>query len=330
MASWGITTNDPLTQKAWEEKVFRDVRKDLFIEKFMGQDSNSLVQEKTNLEGIQGDKITFGLITRLNTQPILGSSGISAEGNEDRLSHYDFSVTLEEYKIPIRAKLGLDEKRAMFDISSESEAALKVRASEIMDELYFNAMVASPTKIFYGHGKANADAIDNSDKLDTIIPARVRAYGKIGGGRQTIPIRPVRINGRDYTILVVHPYCLYDLKQDPTFQAWMRDALNRGNENPLFQGATAITVDGVVIHENENIPIAVNSSGVKYAKCFYAGAQSGVWAWGTRGTVVQKEFGYGEERGWCYKFIAAVGKPQFNGQDYGSYGVYVAVTDLSA
>ena len=61
MAKTNFTTSDALTKKVWEEKLFRDSAKEAYFSKFMGESSDSLVQEQTALEKEQGDRITLSV-----------------------------------------------------------------------------------------------------------------------------------------------------------------------------------------------------------------------------------------------------------------------------
>ncbi len=123
---------------------------------------------------------------------------------------------------------------------------------------------------------------------------------------------------------------MHDLRIDSTFQNFLRDAEKRGPENPLFTGSAAI-VNGVVIHEHEKMPIATNGGGssLAWASCVLMGAQALCWGWGKRPEVVMRDFDYGNEHGYAWGMIAEGGKPQFNSEDYGSLGVYVARTQVS-
>jgi N4-gp56 family major capsid protein len=184
--------------------------------------------------------------------------------------------------------------------------------------------------------------IATTDKLTPQIISKVKAYAILGGAttsgvRPNFPLQPVMVNGRKYFILLVHPYVMYDLKQDSTFQQWMREAEVRGPTNPLFTGATAI-VDGVVIHEHESVPFATNGGAggnVPYAQCMFLGAQAVLKAWGKRPEVITKKFGYDEEEGYAWKGIFKFARPYFTNsaatpvaKEYGSIPVYAACTNL--
>jgi N4-gp56 family major capsid protein len=345
VAKTSFATSDPLVKKVWEEKLFRDSVKEAYFSKFMGEGSMSLVQVKTQLEKGQGDKITFGIRMRLQGAGV--TSGFILEGNEEKLQTYDYGVTLEQYRHAVRDNGAMDRKRVMFSIDTESKDALKDWTAEKIDQLCFDAIgvgdysTADPTKIFYPNatgvfsgtgtaGTAKAALSATNSKLTLNFISALKSWAKTGGDRQYVPLRPVKVEGREYYVLLVHPDVLYDIRVDPNFQQALREAEIRGPSNPLFKGATIIW-DGVVVHEHENVYIAADGGGaaVPWAKCVFMGAQSLVWAWGQRVEVVQETFDYKNEHGYASGFIARAGKPVFNAMDYGSLGVYLARTNVS-
>jgi len=329
MAKTTFSTSDNLTRKAWGEKLFRDTLKVSYFEKFMSEGSDSFVQTKSVLTKESGDAITFGIRMRLAGDA--KNSGETLEGNEEALTTYDDSVSLEEYAHAVRDAGPLDRQRAAFSIDTESRQALLDWGAELIDELCFDALTVSPTKIFYGGDATATGDIDASDKLTPALISKARAWAMTGGGRSQTPLRPVRIQGKKYFVLLVHPDVMYDLKQDATFAQARREAAERGKKNPVFSGAEAVW-DGVIIHEHENIPIVSNwgaGTDVAGAKCALMGTQSILWAWGKRPAIVAEEFDYGREHGFGWSMIAGAKKPVFDSTDYGSIAMYVARTDVS-
>lgn len=341
MAATALTTNDPLAKKTWDEMLFRDGVKEAYFSKFMGNSADSLVHVKTMLEKSQGDKITFGIRKRLVGSGVTGDSTL--EGNEEALTTHDDSVSLEQYRHAVRTAGQLTEKRAMFDIDEESTSALKDWGAEKLDSLAFDAIQATPSIVGYIDGTAGAfDFQATAATAKTALSAAnskitpnfvsfLKSWAMNGGARSYTPLRPVKVKGKSYFILLVSNDVMYDLKTNSAFQTALREAQVRGDENPLFNGAAAIW-DGVVIHEHENIANFTNGgagANVPGSTCVFMGAQSLIWAWGKRPTVVQKEFDYDNQQGYAWGFIAATKKPKFDDKDYGSIGVYVARTQVS-
>jgi N4-gp56 family major capsid protein len=273
--------------------------------------------------------------------------GTQLEGNEEALATYSMKVLLKQYRHGVRDAGEMARKRAMFDISDESQMALKDWMSEKVDQLAFDALGIgsgasdAPSKIFYktsagvlATGVANTAkaALTVADsKLTLNMISFLKTWAKTGGNRSYVPLRPVKVEGKEYYVLLTHPDALYDLRADSSFQQAMREAEVRGRENPLFQGSVAIW-DGVVVHAHENCAIAADAgstTNVPYAKSVLLGAQALCWAWGKRPEVVQEDFDYKNELGFGISMIAGVKRSQFDSKSYGCLGVYLARTNVS-
>lgn len=342
MAQTQYATGNALTVKLWSEKLFRDQVKDSFFAPFMGQGGSGIVDVKTELEKGKGDKITVPLRMRLQSPGV--NSGTQLRGNEEALVTYDNSVTLEEYAHAVLTRGPLDEQRVKFSIPEESRMALKDWGSEKIDQLCFDSLFTTGSDWFYRNGGATgafarttveATAKAGCNASYPITPSfiqGIRAWAKTGGSnRYRIPLRPVKVKGKDYFVLLVHPNALYSLKQDTTF--WFpaaKDALERGKDNPIFTGATAIW-DGVVIYEHENVPTYTNGGGasVPCSKFALLGAQALLWAWGRRPIMVEEEIDYKRQKGYSWQMIAGVAKSVFNSLDFGSLVGYVAQTNVA-
>jgi len=331
---------NPLTKKLWEERLFRDVEiESYFVSRFMSESDNNLVQVQTDLTKSQGDQITFGLVPNLSGDGV--TSGQILEGNEEGLGSFDYSVILEQYRHGTRTKGKLDVQRAMFSIPDVSRNKLKIWGAEKIDKLLVAALLASPTKILYRDGvagvpsgtavsaTAKAALTAANSKITPNFISAIRVWAKTGGGGQTYRIRPVKIDGQEWYVLLVNPACMYDLRIDATFQQAQKDAMERGKNNPLFRGAVAVW-DNVIIHETERIPLFTDGGGAAVKGAFGAlmGAQALAWAWGERPNTVQEQFDYQNETGWAWEMMSKAGKPKFNSKDYGCVGVVFSATDV--
>jgi N4-gp56 family major capsid protein len=328
MAKTTFATGDALTKKLWEAKLFKDTLKQIWWGKFMSEGTDTAIHVKNDLTKTKGDKITFGIRMRLTGNPITGNNTL--EGFEQKITTYDSSVTLQRYRFGVRDDGALTRQRAMFDITADSEQALRDQGSEYIDQLAFNAIIASPTKVVYGGDATATTDVEAADKLTPALISKIATGAKTGWARSYVPFRPIMVEGRAYYVLLVHPDVMFDLYQDSTFTQAMREAEVRGKENPLFFGSKAIW-NSVVIHEHENVPIykTWGTGAVCGAKCILFGAQALKWAWGERPSVVGKMFDYDEEQGFAWRMTAGVAKPVFNSLDYGSCAVYVARTSVS-
>lgn len=339
MAETTFATNNPLTQKLYQEKLLRDVVKQVYWSRFMGNNPNFAVQLKTDLEGKQGDQIYYGLRMRLGGAGITGDGIL--EGNEEDLTTYSDSVVLEHYRHAVKDNGALTRQRAVFDVDEESELALKDWGQEKIDAISFAAILDTPSKVFFRNstGVVTADSAANAKAglhatnsvLNTVLLSALKTWAKTGGNRTYIPIRPLVVDGVNYYVLLTHPDANHDFVNDSTFQTAMREAKERSSENPLFRGSFAIW-NGVVVHEHENCTIAADAGGgsnVAWAKSVFFGAQAMMFAFGQRPKLIEKNFDYENKHGKAWGVICRAKKPVFNSLDFGSVGVYCARTNIS-
>lgn len=329
MAMTTIATGNALTKKLWEEKLFRDTVKESYWSRFMAENSNAAVNVKTALTKTKGDKITFGIRMRLGGDGVTGNQTL--EGNERDLTTYDFSLTLERYRQAVKDDGALTRQRVAFSLPDESRQALLDWGSEKIDKLCFTAVELSPTKAFYGGTATSTATLTASDKLTPQLLSKAATWALTGGNRTQTPLRPIKVDGKNYLVCVVHNDVSYDLEFDSTFLQARREAEVRGKENPIFSGAYMIW-NGIVVHKHENCSISTTygaSSNVAGALCTMFGAQALCWAWGQRPDLVEEWFDFQEKQAFAWRMTAKVGKPVFNSLDYGSVAIYVARTQIS-
>ena len=340
MAKTNVPTGATLIQNVVSEKILRQAKKDSYFEKFVSDDGSSIVHRKRDLEKKRGEKITIGYRAKLVGAGV--TEGQVLEGNEEKLTTYDTSLTLAQRRHAVRDDGAMSRKRAVWDLKDEAKAALADWAAEYIDQQYFTALLTSPTKILYRDSSAGAFAgtgtaatakaamSATNSVLDLNFLNKIKAWAKTGGNRAIDPLKPVKVDGKDYYVLLVSPNALVDLKVSSAFQTAQRECQDRGKEHPLFQGGVAIW-DGVVIHEHENVPEYADGGGstVRYCTGALLGRQALLSAEGEPGKFVEQYFDYEEEYGIKWGIINAVAKPVFNSKDFGSIGVYLACTNVT-
>lgn len=347
MARTVFATNDAAVKKAWNERLFRDVIAESYFPRFFGSDSSSLVHVDTQLEKGQGDRITFMLRTRDTSPGVTGNTPL--EGNEAVVGNFTFNLSLEEYAHGVRVRRGIDQQRAAFSVTDEAEAQIKDWMEERIDQLCFDAIglgtgaTASPTKVLfrtaattfssaasYTAAAAALNGTASNGTLSMELLSALRAYSKTGGARQTVPLRPVKVDGKEYLVLLTHPDSMFDLKASSGWQQAQREARERSDENPIFTGAAGV-VDGIVIHEHERCATFTNGAGstLPWNRALLMGAQALTFAFGKRPEIVQEDFDYKREVGYGMSVVMGAAAPTFNSQTFGAIGVAVARTNIS-
>ncbi len=328
MAHTEIPTGHALAPVIVQRKLFLDTVKKAYFTRFMGGEDN-IVFVKEDFTKQKGETMTFGLRTRVTGSPILGNA--TAKGKEDRLSFYSFNLTLERYRYPIMDDGALTRQRFVGDIPSEIRSALVDWGSEQIDQMMFDCLAATPTDAIYAGTATSTATLTTADLLTPALISKTKALALSRRSADIVPLRPVKVDGKNYLVLLCSPDQIYDLKRNSEFMQAQREAAEKGSNNPLFSGMVGVW-DGVVIHDHDNLRIYSNGGAggnVPYSHSLLLGAQALVWAWGERPSIVEEDEDYEEFKGYCWRMTAKCAKPQFNSHDFGSLSIYTADTRIT-
>ena len=362
---------DALRPELWQKELYQDVMDDNYFSKFMGEGTNSIVQIKSQLKKSKGDTVTLPLTAKLSGNGITGDSEL--EGNEEAISAYSEAVTIDQIRNAVRLTGKLDEQKNVYDMRMDAKDKLGVWAKEFIERQIFlklgsvtntsltdvNGTVVgtraawsntpdyvpdADTAAGYGDRYLGADYASGATSLastDLITPELImRAKTK---ARLASPmVKPLRIEGKEYYVMFIHPWQAYDLKNNATYAQAQREAQVRGNSNPIFTGALGIW-DGVVIHEHEYVPfldvsVAGNSfrgsaTGTNFAvdtcRAILCGQQAAAFVQTQDSFMMnEKTFDYGNKVGYATALIGGIQKVQFNSKDYGVVALDTAATSL--
>lgn len=364
-------STDANRPEIWKKELFQDVMDGLYFTEngMMGEDDNNIVQVMPDLKNKKGDTVTFGLTAKLAGDGVNGDDEL--EGNEEGISSYSESVLIDQKRNAVRLKGSLDEQKAAYDMRSDAKSKLSTWMQEFIERNIFLKLagVTSTTLVdtsgtlvslsaawsntpdafpaadeAAGSGNrylcantSGIDAMGTSDKLTPALISKARYKARLASPM----IRPLRVKGKDYYVLFVHPRQGYDLKQDSTWVAAQRDAQVRGDENPLFTGALGIW-DGVIVHEHEYVPwidVSVmatdrfDASGTTAAVDCYRALLCGRQAAGFAQAEnpkgwVEETFDYGNKHGFATGLIGGIQKLMFNSKEYGVIALDTYATEV--
>jgi len=99
-SSYGV--NAPEAVKLWSRKLMEEALKQTYASRFMGADSNSLIQIQDDATKSPGDRITTILRMQLTGA---GTSGdATLEGNEEALATYTDNIYIDQLRHAVRSK----------------------------------------------------------------------------------------------------------------------------------------------------------------------------------------------------------------------------------
>lgn len=306
MADTQFATNDALTKKVWSAKLFKESLRDIYLSKFTGESADSIFQVKRELQKGKGDKITVGLRMRMSGAGQSGADGVTLEGNEEALTFYDFSVSLTMYGHSVKARSKADLQRPAFDLRSEMKDALKEWLTEKQEKLLVSALASSPTTNRYLDKSGSGGS-----ELSVSLIQQVKRQAQLASPK----IRPIRVEGGEHYVMLVHPYATKSLKADQDWRNAQLYANIRGSKNPIFTGALGV-IDGVVLHEYDRSELLLSGN---ITRSLLLGAQAGLIAWGQLPAWYEKLFDYERIPGVATDFLVGIGKCVFNSEDFGVY-----------
>jgi len=345
MAYTTFATSDVQAVKLWSKKtLYAALEQTLFFKKFLGATEDSILYWVKDLEKTAGDQVVFDLLVEMTGNGVTGDNTL--KGNEEQLTYYQEAIKIDQLR-QAHAFKRMSQQRTVHDLRKDGQWALSRWWATKFEESMFRVLCGDTTVtgvantpsapnadnwIFSGNATAETTgtplAANDEFTLQDIDYAKERA--------QTLspPIRPVRIDGDEYYVVVLHPYSAVDLRlttgtASPNLK-WsdiQQYANQRGLKNPLFTGSLGV-YNKCIIYESKYIHTP--SAGVR--RNLFLGAQAGVFAMGNAYSKIErKTYGddnllswyeqdddYGNTKGIAAGCVFGMDKTKFNSKDFGA------------
>jgi N4-gp56 family major capsid protein len=353
MATTQYGVNHPLAVKLWSRKLFQEALKQCWMSKFIGSDSNAMIQKLEDTSKGPGDRITVGLRMQLSGSGVEGDGTL--EGNEEALSTYSDNLLINQLRHAVRSDGKMSEQRIPFSIREEARMGLQDWWSDRIDTALVNQLCGntgqSDTKytghnatvapssgnVVYADGRAT-EALVASASASAIMNLKYIDYAVALAKTNSPAIRPIKVNGEDKYVMFLHPFAVTDLRTSTTTGQWLdiqKAAMQGGQiaKSPIYTGALG-EYNGVVLHESTRIPRTVNSADYTAANLMgvyrnvFCGAQAATLAFGQNNsenkmTWVEELFDYGNQLGVSAGLIWGAKKCVFNSSDLSTITVPV-------
>ena len=323
-----VLTGNGLTVEQWEDSIFKEYIGQLQCKKFMGTGSDAMIQVKEDLIKKAGDAITIGLRGRVVGGLVTGNS--KAIGNEGTLAFYNQRITIDNVRRAIKFEdIPMSQKRTMFNVLSEGKSALEDEFAVDFDDDVIEALVDTATgrvrgRYLYGILDSNWDAthstaLGNIDGTNDLLSGSQISIAKrkaIIPVNATAKIRPTKVvNGKDYEQWFVfwgHTLSIRDLVEKDA--AWKNRELNlspRNDSSVMFSGSAFKGAwDGVLVYENERIPLVASTVQVSHG--LLMGAQAAAVCWGQRTKFNEEEADFGHDVSYELHEIRGIQKLAFS------------------
>jgi conserved hypothetical genomic island protein len=306
-----------LVPKVWAKKVWHEGVKDSYFDKFTATDGSNVVHKNKDLENVKGDSVVFGLMMNLTGSGVEGNRQKLA-GAEDTLNIYDFTVNTKLVRNAV-SRYEADDQRTQYDMLKEIKIALKQWLSDWLDDRLISRLSYNPSngEVLYASAAGTQSSITANDKLTTTIISRAKRKAMMHAPK----VQPIKVDGMDKYIMLVHPWAARDLKDDPKWLAAQQNANVRGSKNPIFTGALG-EYDGVILYEYERVQTGnIGASSANVCQNLLLGKQAACFAVSRPAKHIEQTDDYGNIAGNGIAFYGAVEKTQFNNKDYGVINV---------
>lgn len=366
MAQTIVGVNDPSAVKRFSAQLFVDMAKEgYFSNRFerKGNDATVPVQVLTDLESDAGDTITFDLFAQLRNKPVYGDNRI--KNTEEALKKYTDSIKVDQVRCGVSAGGRMSRKRVLHDLRmvarklqgdwwarfNDETTNCYLAGARGIDTGYIedlswtgfagNAFMA-PDALHqtYGGAATSKASLANTDHFTLALIDKLVAKANTMGGdaTQTPRVRPVRINGEDHFIYLMHEFDAYQLRRDSGTGTWVdiqkAAAAAQGPDNVLFKGGMGV-YNNVILHSHRNVT-RFNDYGVANnlpaSRNHLMGVQALVKAYGSPGNGLrfdwhEEEDDRGNELVIDTATIFGIKATQFNSMRYGSIAADVYCPD---
>jgi len=365
-----VATGDGITVKHYSAAMFMEcIPQSFFLSKFVGKakkvdkqrtqtDPDYPIQILTDLENDAGDSIAYDLFVRAKGQGVEGDNVL--RGNEEKLVWYTDSCKIDQLRHGFDVGGRMTRKRTRHNLRDVAKSNLSGWFAERFDELHMMYLAGErgddvgiwilpdgyagfagntltgpdSTKDIYGGDATSTADLSASDTftLDLIDDAVAMA------DLSTPLMRRCKVGGKSFrAVLVLHPYCVRDMRTNTSVGQWMdiqKAAGIRGEGNPIFSGDDFIGVyNGVAMFKHPKVPLHDDWGGstIAGARNLMLFAQAGVIAFGSPGNGLRFQWHEEEEdRGNVQVLdvgsIFGIKKSVFNSKDFGVITIAAAAS----
>lgn len=306
-----------LVPKVWAKKVWHEGVKDSYFDKFTAMDGSNVVHQNKDLTNVKGDSVVFGLMMNLTGSGVEGNRQ-KLSGSEDTLNIYDFTVQTQLVRNAV-SRFEADDQKSQYDMLKEIKVVLKQWLSDWLDDKLISKLSYNPlsTETVFSGAAGTQSSLTANDKLTTTIISRAKRKAMLHSPK----VQPIKVDGMDKYIMLIHPWAARDLKDDPKWLAAQQNANIRGSKNPIFTGALG-EYDGVILYEYERVMCDnTGASSANVCHNLLLGKQAACFAVARPAKHIEQMDDYGNIAGNGIAFYGAVEKTKFNSKDYGSIQV---------
>lgn len=348
LTNFALLTTEQKT--VWSMDLWKQARNMSFVNKFLGNDANSLIQHITELKKSEkGARAVITLLADLVGDGVAGDRTL--EGNEEAMQTFDQVIRLDQLRHANRHEGKMADQKSIVEFRGNSRNVLAYWLADRIDQLAFltlagisyarkpdgSTRVGSDLPFLEFAADVSAPTANRRLRWDFTAQALVPNAATTGVAATDVVqwntfiqlkayakeryIRGVKEAGGEETFhAFLNPTAMARLKLDQNYMLNLRHAQERDKQNPLFTGST-VKIDGIYLHEYRHVPNTRGAaSGSKYGasgtvegcQMLFCGAQALGFADIGAPEWNEKEFDYGNQQGIEVGKILGFLKPKFS------------------
>ena len=346
-----ITNFAALTQQqklVWSKDVWKAAREKTFINKFIGDDENNVIQRITELTRTEkGEQCIMHLVADLVGDGVVGDD--EREGMEEALQSYNDIISIDLISHGVTNKGKLSDQKSVIKFREQGRDKLSYWLANRIDQLAFLTLssidysfnndgsirvgssfpklsfakdiIAPTSKRLLVWNNTNSNFTTYATNASTTVNDTVsyKMFTKALAYAKDHYIKPLTAGGKEFYVFFVKPGTIAQLKNDSTYMNAVVQAAPRDMNNPFFTGAV-VTLDGAIIHESRLVYSTTGAasgskwgalSAIEGTRTLLCGAQALGMADLGAPQWSEKEFQYESRQGINTDKMFGLLKPQF-------------------
>lgn len=139
VTNYGVNANEAV--KLWSRRLAREVLKATYIQKFIGEGDDSVIQLRNDTKKGPGDRVRVTLRMQLTGDGVTGDGTL--EGNEESLTTYTDDFLINQLRHAVRSAGKMSEQRIPFSVREEAMSGLRDWWADRMDTWFNYGPVAA-------------------------------------------------------------------------------------------------------------------------------------------------------------------------------------------
>lgn len=348
LTNFSLLTTEQKT--AWAMDLWKVARNGTFIDKFVGNDANSMIEHITELKASEkGARAVITLLADLEGDGVAGDRTL--EGNEEAIKSYDQVIRIDQLRHANRHEGRMADQKSVVNFRTASKDVLAYWLADRVDQMAFLTL-SGVSYAFKNNGAARigSDLPFLEFAADVTAPTSLRRARWNGATKTLVPggatntvttadtpmwelfvqlkafakdqyVRGIKGEGNEEVFhAFLTPQAMARLKLDPTYMQNLRHSQSKGTNDKLFSGLPA-AIDGIMFHEFRHV---FNTTGaapgskwggagdVEGCQVLFCGAQSLGFADIGNPEWNEKGFDYDNQQGISTGKILGFLKPKFN------------------